>query len=120
MKKSRLLSAVCALLLSVSTNAATVEYSGSQVTGVSGLTVDGQIYDAIFYDGTYNQLLMDYPALDYDTNYSTTFAESATRALYGFAVTDDGFSGVSAVDINGCGSTSCYLSTTVSQDSLTA
>lgn len=118
--KSHFFAAACAMLLATSAHAATIQYDGTTVTGVSGLTVDGQVYDALFYEGTYNQLLIDFPDPEFDTNYTYEFAEAATRALYGFAVTDGGFSGVSSVDINGCGYTDCWFSTSVNQNSLTA
>lgn len=114
-----------ALLLTVlmsfsNANAASVQYSGSDVIGVSGLTVGGQSYDVIFHDGNYNSVLSTYPAPAYETNYSDAFAQAATDALHQFAITDDGFAGISASQISGCTFVNCWMSTTVGQNPLTA
>ena len=121
MNKFCYLIAACLSLSAVSTQAATIEYSGTDVISVTGLIVDNGIYDAIFYDGSYNSLLADYPAPAYQTDYTAAFAEAATQSLFQFAITDSGFTGVAVNDISGCYLTSaCLLGTVVGQNSLYA
>ncbi len=55
-----------ALVLSVfsiftAANAASIVYSGDSVAGVSGLEFLDASYDAIFYNGSYDELLAEYP-----------------------------------------------------------
>jgi len=113
--KIRYLLAACVLLPLCSANAATLEYTGDQVTAVLGLDVDGVLYDAMFVDGSYNDMLAAYPSPEYETYYTNDFAGTAMTALYDF--TDaGGFAGLSPDDINGCTETvGCYLSTSVAQ-----
>jgi len=114
-----------ALVLSVSSSltaayAATVDFSGDIVVGVSGLEFLDSEYNAIFYDGSYEDLLTDYPQPPNMTNYGSSFATTANNALYDFMITD-AFDSIATDDINGCTNLSlCYVATAVDRDSAVA
>ena len=111
-----------ALVLSVSSSltaayAATIEFSGDAIIGVSGLEFLDSEYDAIFYNGSYEDLLTGYPAPPNATDYSSSFASTATNALYDFVITA-AFDGIAPEAINGCTNLSlCYIATAVEQNS---
>jgi hypothetical protein len=105
---------VCSSLTAA--HAATVEFSGDAVVGVSGLEFLDSEYDAIFYDGSYEDLLIDYPPPLNVTNYASSFATTANAALYDFVVSG-AFDDIVPSDINGCSHlTLCYIATAVEQD----
>jgi hypothetical protein len=105
---------VCSSLTAA--HAATVEFSGDAVVGVSGLEFLDAEYDAIFYDGSYEDLLTYYPPSLNVTDYGSSFATAANAALHDFVVSD-AFDGIAPGDINGCShSTLCYIATAVEQD----
>ena len=80
-------------------------YSGGQVTGVTGLEVDGVLWDMTLHDASYDEL---YAALGDSALYTMAFSEAVTDALVTFTNTQADL----ASTIIGCGvETSCAITT---------
>lgn len=117
MDKTRFLGAVFTVLTLASTSVQAVpmlEYSGTDIIGVTGVIVGGDTYNATFIDGTFGDAFSSDPTIVY----GDTFSDDATTALYNFLVSID-TSTYQADDFLGCETANCYL-VTVDQYTTTA
>lgn len=116
MNNPRFWGAVFTVLALASTGAQAVPIleidSGGNVTGVTGLTVGMDTYNATFNDGSFEQVIFNDPT----AVYSEAFANDASSALVTFMSTQ--ITAFEPADIFGCvSSTTCLLMTVYGYDS---
>lgn len=115
---------VALLLSSLSANAAPIlDISGGQLLGASGVSVNGQLYDVAFVDGSCVGLFNGCNAPSDFTFHTSADATAASQALLDTVFLD---SGLGAFDTqpqltNGCTATdTCFVFTVYSGDGSTA
>ncbi len=105
---------ICALIVGLTLTCTSahampmLELSNGDITGVSGLLVDGDRWNATFNDGSFAAINLNTPIV-----YSDPFATSATAALFAYLDTLDHMA-FDPADFVGCTSSECYLSTVIS------
>lgn len=99
----------CLVFTSLSVNAIPMYDidSGGQITGVSGLTVGADTYDATFLDGSFQSLF----SLDSTLIYTESFANAAAQSLFDFLDSTAIAFGFDASDVNGCTDGNCFFAT---------
>ena len=89
----------CLTFASLNVNATpTYSMSGGQLIGVTGLSVDGEIYDMTLHAGSFDTLF----AADNSSVYDFDFADHADSSLHNFLSSSFAGSGLVASDILGC------------------
>lgn len=101
----------CITFASLNVNATPAySISGGQLIGVTGLSVDGEIYDMTLHAGSFDTLF----AADNSSVYDFTFADHADSSLHNFLSSSFAGSGLVASDILGCSPNSfndCFILT---------
>ena len=103
-------------IVSFNVNAATLHDNGTAYTHIDNLLVNGSTYTATFVDGTYGDIKNTYG--DAALTYTAVQAETFANSLFNFLNPIENNLNKA---FNGCtGNSPCYLSTTVSLNSLFA
>lgn len=101
----------CITFASLNVNATpSYSISGGQLIGVTGLSVDGEIYDMTLHAGSFDTLF----AADNSSVYDFDFADHADSSLHNFLSSSFAGSGLEASDILGCSINSfddCFIAT---------
>jgi len=105
------------ILFSLSANAyaATLNVEDGKYSSISNIDVNGTLYTATFYDGTYNNALAEYGSEQ--LNYTDVEALDFAGALYDFLNTSTSYD--FGTYFNGCTGLNCYLSTVIENNPLT-